>query len=201
LESPAAPSPALRRYSSFEFERLHRRSLQTTPKHVENQTMKTTTLALLFALALLPPAFGKTFKVPDEESFTSITIPDDWKSKEIDAGVEAQSADDEVYFAVEATDAKGMDKAIVEAVEYLSGQGVTVDDKTMKQSEGKINGMDGVDVTWKGKDKEGDAIISLTILSAKKDKVLLITYWASPEGTKKHEKELGTIMKSIKPIM
>jgi hypothetical protein len=163
--------------------------------------MKKLSLALLVALALVTPSFAKTFKIPEESSFASITIPDDWKSKEIDSGVESQSADDEVYFAVEATDAKGMDKAIEEAVKYLQGQGVTVDEKTMKQSEGKINGMDGVDVTWNGKDKEGDAIISLTILAAKKEKVLLITYWASPEGTKKHEKVLGGILQSIKPLM
>jgi hypothetical protein len=163
--------------------------------------MKKLSLALLFALALLSPSFAKTFKVPEEESFASITIPDDWKSKEIDSGVESQSADNEVYFAVETTDAKGMDKSIEEAVQYLHEQGVTVDEKSMKQSEGKINGMDGVDVTWNGKDKEGDAIISLTILAAKKDKVLLITYWASPDGTKKHSKELEAILKSIKPLM
>lgn len=162
--------------------------------------MKTISLAVLFALAVLTPALAKTYKLPDEESFASITIPDDWKSKEIDSGVEAQSSDDEVYFYVEATDAKGMDKSIVEAVEYLSEQGVTVDDKSMKQSEGKINGMDGIDVTWSGKDKEGDAIISLTVLAASKDKVLLIAYWGSPDGTKKHDKELGAILNSIKPI-
>lgn len=163
--------------------------------------MKKLSLALLFGLALVTPSFAKTFKVPDESSFASITIPDDWKSKEIDKGVESQSADDEVYFAVEATDAKGMDKSIEEAIDFLKEQGVTVDEKSMKQSEGKINGMDGVDITWKGKDKEGDAIISLTILAAKKEKVLLITYWASPEGTKKHDKELGAILQSIKPLM
>jgi len=163
--------------------------------------MKKLSLAVLFALALVTPSFAKTFKVPEEGAFASITIPDDWKSKEIDNGVESQSADDEVYFAVEATDAKGMDKAIEEAVTYLHEQGVTVDDKSMKQREGKVNGMDAVDVTWKGKDKEGDADISLTILAAKKEKVLLITYWASPEGTKKHDKELGAILNSLKPIM
>jgi len=162
--------------------------------------MKIYSLALLLALALLTPAQAKTFKVPDEESFASITIPDSWKSKEIDKGVEAQSADDEVYFAVEATDAKGLDKTIVEAVEYLSEQGVTVDDKTMKQSEGKINGMEGVDITWNGKDKEGDAVISLTVLEVTKDKALLITYWGSPDGTKKHSKEIGEILNSVKPI-
>lgn len=162
--------------------------------------MKKLSLAILLALALLTPSYGKTFKIPDEESFASITIPDDWKSKEIDSGVESQSPDDEVYFYVEATDAKGMDKSIVEAVEYLSEQGVTVDDKTMKQSEGKLNGMEGIDVTWNGKDKEGDAIISLMILAANKDKVLLVAYWGSPDGTKKHDKVLGEIMKSLKPV-
>ena len=163
--------------------------------------MKTLSLAFLLALALVTPSFAKTFKIPDEGSFASITIPDDWDSKEIDKGVESQSADDEVYFAVEATDAKGMDKSIEEAVEFLKKQGVTIDEKTMKQSEGKVNGMDGVDITWNGKDKEGDAIISLTIIAAKKDKALLITYWASPEGTQKHAKELGAILNSVKPLM
>jgi hypothetical protein len=163
--------------------------------------MKKLSLAVLFAFTLLTPAFAKTFKVPDEDSFASITIPDSWKPKEIDKGVEAQSSDDEVYFAVEATDAKGLDKTIEEAVEYLKEQGVTIDLKTQKQTEGKINGMDGVDITWNGEDKEGDAIISLTILAVRKDKALLLTYWASPEGTKSHAQELGEIMSSVKGIM
>jgi hypothetical protein len=94
-----------------------------------------------------------------------------------------------------------MDKAIEEAVKYLQGQGVTVDEKSMKQTEGKVNGMDGIDVSWKGKDKEGDAEISLTILAASKEKILLITYWASPEGTKKHDKALDAILHSVKPLM
>lgn len=115
--------------------------------------------------------------------------------------MESQSSDDEVYFAVEATDAKGMDKSIEEAIDFLKEQGITVDLKTQKQTEGKINGMEGVDITWSGKDKEGDAIISLTILAVRKDKALLITYWASPEGTKSHAKELGEILSSVKGIM
>ena len=86
---------------------------------------------------------------------------------------------------------KGMDKSIEEAINFLKEQGVTIDPKTQKQSDGKINGMEGVDITRNGKDKEGDAIVSLTILAVRKDKALIITYWASPEGTKSHAKELG----------
>ena len=162
--------------------------------------MKKLSFALLLALALLTPSYGKTFKLPAEESIASITIPDDWKSKEIDDGVEAQSADDEVYFYVEATDAKGVEKSIEEAVKYLQGQGVTVDDKTMKQSDGKINGMEVMEVDWKGKDKDGATEISLSIVVVTKDKGLLVVYWASPEGTKKHMKTLGEIANSIKAI-
>jgi len=163
--------------------------------------MKKLSLAILFALAFLTPALAKTFKVPGEGSFASITIPDDWKSKEIDKGVESQSPDNEVYFAVEGTDAKGLDKTIDEAVQYLKEQGVTVDLKTQKQKEGKINGMDVIDLEWKGTDKEGAAEISLTVVGVRKDKALLITYWASPEGTKKHDKALGAIINSVKGIM
>jgi hypothetical protein len=157
-------------------------------------------LAILLAAALITPVFAKTFKVPDEKPTASITIPDAWKSKEIDKGVEAQSADSEVYFAVEATDAKGMEKTMDEAIEYLKGQGVTVDQSTMKQSEGTINGMKGWDITWNGKDKEGAAIVSLTILAVSDKDALIVTYWASPEGTKKYAKELGEILNSIKKV-
>jgi FlaG/FlaF family flagellin (archaellin) len=157
-------------------------------------------LALVLAAALVTPAFGKTFKVPDEKPTASITVPDSWKSKEIDKGIEAQSSDSEVYFAIEATDAKGMEKTIDEAIEYLKGQGVTVDQSTMKQSEGSINGMKGWDITWNGTDKEGDAIVSLTILAVSDKDALIITYWAAPEGTKKYAKELGEILNIIKKV-
>lgn len=163
--------------------------------------MKKLSLALLLALALITPAFAKTFNLPDEGSFASITIPDSWKSKEIDKGVESQSSDGEVYFAVEATDAKGMDKTIEEAIDFLQKQGVTIDANSAKQSEGKINGIEGVDLTWSGKDKDGDAIIALTILAVTPNKVLLITYWGSPAGTKNKAKEIGDILGSVKSLV
>jgi len=162
--------------------------------------MKSYSLALFLALALLPPAFGKTFKVPDEESFASITIPDAWKAKEIDKGVEAQSPDGEVWFAVEGTDAKGLDKTIEEAVDFLKEKGVTVDLTTQKQSSSKLNGMDTTELDWKGTDKDGAAEISLSVIAINSDHALLVTYWASPEGTKKHISDLGDIVNSIKAI-
>ena len=94
---------------------------------------------------------------------------------------------------MEATDAKGLEKQIEEAVEYLKGQGVTVDEKSMKQSEGKLNGMEVFEIDWKGTDKDGATEISLSVVAVTKEKGLLLVYWASPEGTKKHIKTLGEI--------
>jgi len=160
--------------------------------------MKKLPLAILLLGLFLTPAFAKTFNLPDENTMATITIPDAWKSKEIDKGVEAQSADSEVYFAVEATTRKETDKTIDEAIEFLKEQGVTVDPASAKQTTGTINGMEGVDVTWTGKDKEGSAVISLSILMVNSNDALLLTYWGSPEGTKKYSKELGEILHSVK---
>lgn len=105
-------------------------------------------LAALVVVALMTPAFGKTFKVSDETPVAS-----------------------------------------------------TVDENTMKQTEGSVNGMKGVDITWNGQDKEGAAIIILTVLAVSENDALMITYWASPEGTRKYDKELGEILNSIKKIL
>lgn len=61
--------------------------------------------------------------------------------------------------------------------------------------------MDAVDVTWTGTDKEGPAVVSLSIIAVRENKALLVTYWASPEGTTNHEKELNEIIHSVKSLM
>ena len=53
---------------------------------------------------------------------------------------------------------------------------------------------------WRGKDSEGDCIVSLTVVVVTGNKGLLLTYWASPDGEKKNSQELVGILHSIKPI-
>jgi hypothetical protein len=155
-------------------------------------------LTLACGAALLSSALADTHKLPEEKPIASIAIPDAWETDEIDNGIEATSDDGEVYLAVEKTEAGKVGDALDQAMKYLKSKGVTVTDSSMKQTEAKLNGMDTVDISWDGKDEEGPAKISLTVVSVTEKEGLLLIYWASPEGEKKHQEELSAIAKSIK---
>ena len=152
----------------------------------------------MLSVALSLAAFGGTHKVPKEDPVATITIPDEWKTEEIEDGIEATSNDGEVYLAIEETDSDSIKESMEEAMSYLKSKGVTVTESSMKQEEGKLGEMDVVDISWTGKDEDGPAKISLTIVAVTKTKGLLLIYWASPQGEQKNKEALGEIAKSIK---
>jgi hypothetical protein len=162
--------------------------------------MKTLLTTALLALALTLSVSAGTHKLPEEKPFVSVAIPDAWETSDIENGIQAQSDDDEVYLTVETTDADSMEAMIDEAIEFLGKNGVTVDEKSMNKREGKVGGHDAINISWSGKDKEGDALIALTIVVLGDDQAVLVTYWASPAGAKKHDKEIDKIADSIKKI-
>lgn len=152
-------------------------------------------------LVLLPTLTNaKTYSIPDPNPVAVITLPDDWESTEIAKGVESTSDDDTVYVAVEVTELKDAAKAIAEAVVWLKSKDVVIDEKTMEQKPFSINGLDGVQVKWTGKDEDGPTNISLTLLQVTDTKGLVLTYWASPAGEKENIKELIAIINSLKAL-
>jgi hypothetical protein len=160
--------------------------------------MKTLTIAFALLIALVPAVFGATHRIPEDNAVATINTPAGWKANNYDKGVELISDDGEVYIAVEATDAKGVERSMDEAMQYLKSKGVTVDAKTVKQSEGKLAGKDAVMISWDGDDEEGPAKVQLMVVSVTNDIGVLFLYWASPEGEKKHQKEISGIAESLK---
>ncbi len=157
-------------------------------------------MAVLAVLSCLPGlAEAKTVKLTGAKPVATVTIPDSWKPDEYDWGVEAQSPDDEIYVAVEVSSVKGLEKAAEEAMKFYKKQGVTVKGDPV-QSEHKLNGMDVVDLSWKGRDKDGEADISLSFVIVSETRVLLLYYWGSPAGGAKHRETLSGILNSIKRI-
>jgi hypothetical protein len=151
-------------------------------------------------LSCLPGlAEAKSFKLVGNKPVATVTIPDSWKPDEYDWGVEAQSPDDEVYVAVEMSSMKGLEKATEEAIRFYQKQGVTLIGEPVK-SEHKLNGMDALDWSWKGRDKDGEAEISLSVIIVSETRVLLLYYWGSPAGGTKHRQTLSTILQSIKRL-
>ncbi len=158
------------------------------------------TLAFALMTALALPGFAGTHKLPKDGSLAAVTIPESWTTEDIEEGIEATSKDGEVYIAIETTDADNVQEAMTESVKFLKEKGVTVDQSSFKSEEGKLGEMDVVDLSWNGTDKDGPTKVSVTLVAVTKDKGLLLTYWASPEGEKKHANDLKAIAQSIKKV-
>ena len=160
--------------------------------------MKTFMLAVMLTAALALPVLAETFKIPDDDPIVTIAVPDGWTATQIDKGIELMSDDDEVYLAIEGTQMKGLVELTVDAVKFLNRAGVTVDKSTEKSSEGTVNGFKMDDIGWAGKDKDGDVLVHLMILTITPTKGVLFTYWASPQGDKEHDGAIRTIIRSVK---
>eukprot|EP01133_Synstelium_polycarpum_P029287 gene29287-35820_t len=123
--------------------------------------MKKILLATMIALApAAAPAATLTF--PSEAPVASITIPNSWGPKETEGGIDATSDDSAIYLSVDVADAKTSDKVISDAIDFLTENGVKIDDSTKKTSTDQINGMDMTNLDWSGTDKEGAVNIGLS---------------------------------------
>jgi hypothetical protein len=157
---------------------------------------------LIAALLLGAPSFAyaKNFAIPKDNPVATVVLPDDWDAETIDSGVEVTSKDGEVYIAFETVKATKIQDAIGEAIDYLVKKGVKLDASSMKQKDITINGMPGADIDWTGTDKDGATEISLTMLFPTKERLVMLTYWGTPEGGKANAETLNKIAQSIKPV-
>jgi hypothetical protein len=165
--------------------------------------VRQTIFFVILGAALAVPVRAGDFKLPDDSPVASFTIPASWSPSEYEDGVEATSDDGSIYIAVEAADISSSDdvsSAMIESLKYLTKKGVTVNSDSVKQTNAKVNGMNVVDVSWQGKDSDGACEVSLSIVVVTAKKGLLLTYWGSPEGKKKYDKDLQAIAESIKPL-
>jgi hypothetical protein len=156
-------------------------------------------VALAIAACTPTLSFADTLLFPSEAPIAQITIPADWEPKETESGVDATSADSAIYIAVDVANAKTSDKVIDDAIAFLKKNGVKIDGATQKQSDEVINGMDMSNFDWTGTDDDGAVNVSLSVVSPKPGKLLVITYWGSKGKQEKHLGELQDIIASLKP--
>ena len=161
--------------------------------------MKPLVAFAVLTLGLAPSlAVAATFPVPADNPIATVSIPDTWSPEAYDGGVEGTSADGTIYVAFESVDADDVKKATEEGLKFFIKQGVTLDTDSMKTKDIKINALDAFDLSFTGKDKDGPANISLTLVQTNaKAKFLLLYYWGSAEGEKANLAELKKISDSI----
>lgn len=160
------------------------------------------TLLSLFAIAFLAAiasADAKTFKLPNDDfAIASIDMPDSWKPKEVENGVEGQSADDVVYMSIVAVGSeKGMNGELEDTFEMLKTRHVVLDQSSKKENKFKAGAFDATEMLFQGKDDDGPTAVSITFVPIK-DKLVIITYWVETAKEKAHQQEVGTIVNSLK---
>lgn len=158
--------------------------------------------SLLAGLLIFAPALAqaKSYTIPDGNPAAVVTIPDSWDVTETKLGVEAESEDEEVYFAIEVTDWKDAAQSIAQSIIWLKSKDVEINRDSEERKTFELNGMQGVEVRWSGKDSDGPAKVSVTLIQVSETKGLVLTYWASPEGETANLKDLISIAQNLKPV-
>jgi hypothetical protein len=156
-------------------------------------------LAIWVCLVLAVPVFARTHKVPSDAPIATVQIPDQWQTKERGEFVEAISPDGAVCFLIGVAEASKTAESIGEVMRYLRNRdNITVRSDSMKREQGKLSGFDVWNMSWQGKDKNGDVEIRFIIVSIAENRSLLNAYWGSQEARKKHQAELDKMLQSIK---
>ena len=158
-------------------------------------------LVFLASLALglaASAANAATFPIPAEDPIATVSIPDSWDPKTYEGGVEATSDDGAIYIAIEQVAAEDVKSATEEGLKFFVKSGVEINFDSQKSKDIKINALDAFDMSFTGKDKNGPANISLTLVQTNaKGKFLMLYYWGSSEGEKANARDLKAISDSI----
>lgn len=161
--------------------------------------MKTLLAFITVAFLGATAAEAKTFKLPNDDfAIASIDMPDSWKPKDVETGVEGESPDGAVYMSIVAVGSeKGMSGEIDDIFEMLKSHNVTLDDSTKKENKFKAGSFDATELLYQGKDEDGPTAVSICFVPIK-DKLVIITYWVTTAKEKEHLQEVGTIVNSLK---
>ena len=133
-------------------------------------------VAISICVLLATPAFSATHKVPEDEPIVTIEIPDDWPTKEVGESLQATAPGDPVHILVVPPEGSKVAETMGEAMRYIRNTGgIVVRADSIKKEPGKLNGLDTQQLSWEGKDKNGDVKIQFTIVSLAQRKSVLVS--------------------------
>ena len=161
--------------------------------------MKKLFLVAALALPLAMPAWAKNFAFPRANPVATVTIPDSWKTESIDYGFSAKSPDGDVFFSVESTSAKNIDKMMKANTDWMKENKIKLSDKPQ---EGKfdLGGLQASMVRHETTDENGPTIVDFVFTEGGKDRLIMLTLWASEKEREANAADIKAIQSSIKSI-
>ncbi|MBN9082713.1 MAG: hypothetical protein BGP04_00810 [Rhizobiales bacterium 62-17] len=154
--------------------------------------------ATFVAFLHIMPAAAKNFAVPDKNPAITLTIPDNWKTEEIEYGYSARPSDEAVFFSVEFASARNIDKMMANNEAWMKENEI----KQVKpiKAEMPINGISSTVFQFRTTDANGPTTVEFILMPAGNERVIMITVWGNDEEREKHGKAIDGIFGSIKPI-
>jgi hypothetical protein len=154
---------------------------------------------ILLTLLVWPTfAHAGVMEVRPDAPVAEFSIPDSWETSRVNRGIQAVSKDGEVDFWIEAYTPSEFDQILAEHNAYWKDQNVAISGKDTQEHE--ENGRKVIvtedHATWKGKPTVLYYVEYQLGLPSKTN--IVLTYWASPEGDKAFQKEVGDVVGSIK---
>lgn len=125
-------------------------------------------------------------------------IPGSWKVSEIKRGIQAKTADDEVYVWFESYRPAQLQAILAEHNAYFDGQGVKITGEAVAKQVDAASYV--LKVTQYPATYEGKPTVLRYISVVPKTgdlRHLLVSYWASPEGDKEYDGEVRKIVDSL----
>lgn len=152
----------------------------------------------LAAASLTGPALAKALSISPSEPVAVVTFPDDWESETIKRGVEVKSPDEEVYVWFELAAPDEIAAVQKEHDDYFAEQGAKIagSSETVKS---EVNGRMWSFTELKAVTDGEESIIRYVAINPNlaSGKIILITYWASLDGHKDHDKAMDAAIKSL----
>lgn len=156
---------------------------------------KLITVALM-ALTIPSLAHAKVFTLGDDAPVATIDVPDTWEPETYANGVTGSSPDG-MYMSAEVVNAADLEGAVTEGIQFFQGEGVTLDDSTMKSGNVKMANYEVVMREWHGKDKEGEAVITLGVVVLSETQMMLVMSWAAPDVDKLNGPDMQKMLETV----
>lgn len=152
----------------------------------------------LMALAMPAFAYAKTLTLGADAPVVTVDVPDEWSTNEYPNGV-AVTATGNYLVTVEVVPVAEIASKMEAAMKYFMDQGVELDKSTEASQDMKINGYDVKYTEWRGKDKDGPAIVTISGMVLSDEQIIQINTWGSQDADKANSDGILALVNSIKP--
>ena len=155
--------------------------------------------AVILILALTGSLPARTYSVPGDEPIARVSIPDRWQTEQREEYLDSSIPANGGHVLVMPVEGPKLGESMLEAMRYIRRNGtVRVDARSEKRETIQAGERSVRTFSWTATEKDRPIVIRCHMIPDLNGKRLLVVFWGPPESERKHKKELGQILESIR---